>query len=81
MSLLQNSVSFVPSSWKKRLTAIFSIKSRELSQKLKFWGSLKLLKFFKAEKTLPLYLVFAPIGGVCPDSGSYSIELVKNLSF
>jgi hypothetical protein len=40
MSLSQNSVSFVPSTWKKRLTAVFSIKSKVAVPKLKFWDSL-----------------------------------------
>jgi hypothetical protein len=43
LSLSQNSVSFVPSSWKKRLSAVFSIKSRVAVPKTEVLGQPQLI--------------------------------------
>jgi hypothetical protein len=45
LSLSQNSVSFVPSSWKKRLTAVFPIKSKVAVPKTEVLGQPQLIPY------------------------------------
>ena len=46
VSLSQNSVSFVPSSWKKRLKAVFSIKSKVAVPKTEVLGQPHVIGFY-----------------------------------